>query len=86
VVLTVSSRKIPTVTWAAPTSTGGAAVRYVVTIKNSRGATVATSPSLTDTRWLGARTLVAGTYTATVVASNSAGAAPAVTSRAVTVR
>jgi hypothetical protein len=86
VTLTVSARKLPTVTWTKSASTGGASVKYVVTIKDAKGKTVATSPALTTTTWAGTRALAKGVYTATVVASNSGGSAAGATSAKVTVR
>jgi hypothetical protein len=86
VTLSVNSRKFPAVTWTKSASTGGAAVKYVVTIEDARGRAVATSPSLTTTSWSGTRALAKGVYTATVVASNSAGSAAEAVSSRVTVR
>jgi hypothetical protein len=72
--------KKPRVTWRASASSGGAVVRYTVTVRNRSGASVASAQNVAGTAWTGPRALGRGTYTATVVAVNEAGSATPATS------
>ena len=86
VTLTISTKKMPTVKWTASATTGGATVTYAVSIKDSKGKVVATAKNLTAVTWTGSSALAKGSYTAVVVASNSAGPADEAKSSVVTVK